>query len=92
MERLAAPADPTHGRAADTRAGRQEGSETFGYQGKDLCIPNTMPEQFARVLLWSGAHPRPKVRFSCPVSPSLPNQTKDNGHDNSNSNGNPRKR
>lgn len=62
VERQAAPADLAHGRAVDARAGRQEGDETPGYQGKDLRIPNTTPEQLARVLLRGGADPRPKAR------------------------------
>lgn len=40
----------------------QEGDETLGYQGQDLRIPNTMPEQLARVLLRGGACPRPKAK------------------------------
>ena len=33
-----------------------------GYRGKDLRIPNTTPEQLAKVLLRGGARPRPETR------------------------------
>ena len=62
MEMQAVPADPAYGHAADAHAGRQEGDEPPGYQGKDLRIPNTTPEQLARVLLRGGADPRLKAR------------------------------
>ena len=58
----AAPVDTAHGRATHTRAWQREGDETLGYQGRDLRIPNTTPEQFAQVLLRGGAHPRPKAK------------------------------
>ena len=47
----ATPTDSVHGRAANARAGEQDEAAPSGYRGKDLCIPNTTPEQFARVLL-----------------------------------------
>ena len=62
IESQAAPADPIHGRAADACAGRLEEATPSVHQGKDLRIPNTTPEQLARVLLCGGAQPRPKAR------------------------------
>lgn len=62
MEMQAVFADPAHGRAANTRAGRQVRDEPPGYQGKDLRMPDTTPEQFTRVLLRDGAHPRTETK------------------------------
>ena len=62
IEMQAVSADPAHGRTADTRTGRQVRDEIPGYQGKDLRIPNTTLEQFTRVLLRDGAHPRPETK------------------------------
>ena len=56
------PTDLVHGRPADARAGRPEEAAPSGFQGKDLCILNTTPEQPVRVLLRGGVNPRPKTR------------------------------
>lgn len=35
---------------------------SYGSRGKDLRIPNTTPEELAKVLMSGGAKPRPETR------------------------------
>ena len=64
MDGQAAPTNPVRGRAADARTGRQDEALPSGYQGKDLRIPNTTPEQLAWTLLRSSPAPHPETRES----------------------------
>lgn len=62
MDGQAAPTNPARGRVADARAGRLEEAAPSGYQGKDIRIPNTTPEQLTRVLLRGSPAPHPAIR------------------------------